>query len=219
MIIYCDGACRGNPGAGGWSFVCFDHHGREIFYDGGSEDNTTNNRMELIAAIMACEYASFRGLYSGKRKQEKEEAPEKREGVEIWTDSQYVQKGITEWVVRWKNNNWRGSKGPIKNVELWQRLDAVSQYLQPKWSWVKGHSGDEKNDRADFLAQQYADLAKPAAKKVSSNTKTSDKIYLSVPFSEKEEAKKCGARWDPKEKKWFVLKLSDSVKKWLKNSH
>ena len=133
--IFTDGACSGNPGPGGWGAVLrWDGHEREIC---GGERQTTNNRMELMAAIMALE-----GL---KR-------PVK---VRIHTDSQYVKNGITEWIHSWKRKGWKtADKKPVKNVDLWQRLEAAIERHDVKWHWVRGHSGHADNERADELARR-----------------------------------------------------------------
>jgi ribonuclease HI len=133
--IYTDGACKGNPGIGGWGAVLkYAGHEREIF---GGEKLTTNNRMELLAAI--------RALESLKR-------PCK---VHLYTDSQYVQKGISEWLSAWKMRNWRTSdKKPVKNEDLWKMLDQLTQHHEIEWCWVRGHSGHSDNERADQLANR-----------------------------------------------------------------
>ena len=133
--IYTDGACSGNPGPGGWGAVLrWKGKERELF---GGETDTTNNRMELMAAIMALE--------SLKRAVK----------VRLWTDSVYVKDGITEWIHGWKKNGWRTSaKKPVKNVDLWQRLDAALAQHDVEWRWVKGHAGHPENERADELARK-----------------------------------------------------------------
>ena len=130
--IYTDGACKGNPGDGGWGALITDGlENKEIY---GGEKNTTNNRMELMAVIMAIE------------------SIEKEQKITIFTDSTYVQKGISEWIVNWKRNGWKSSnKQPVKNQDLWMRLDGSNSSLIT-WEWVKGHSGHIENDRADYLA-------------------------------------------------------------------
>jgi len=136
--IFTDGACRGNPGPGGWGAVLRYNSTEKIL--SGAEVATTNNRMELMAAIMALE--------SLKR-------PCK---VALTTDSKYVRDGITEWIGNWKKRGWKtANKSPVKNLELWQRLDKVSQQHQVKWHWVKGHAGHPENERADQLANQAID--------------------------------------------------------------
>ena len=133
--IYTDGACSGNPGPGGWGAVLrWKGKERELF---GGETDTTNNRMELMAAIVALE--------SLKRAVK----------VRLWTDSVYVKDGITEWIHGWKKNGWRTSaKKPVKNVDLWQRLDAALAQHDVEWRWVKGHAGHPENERADELARK-----------------------------------------------------------------
>ncbi|MCF6281286.1 MAG: ribonuclease HI [Candidatus Polarisedimenticolaceae bacterium] len=131
--IYTDGACKGNPGPGGWgALLRYNEHEKEL---SGGERETTNNRMELMAVI--------RALESLKRPSE----------VLITTDSQYVMKGITQWINNWKRNGWRtAAKKPVKNADLWQELDQFVKQHQVKWAWVKGHSGHAENERADALA-------------------------------------------------------------------
>jgi len=132
--IFTDGACRGNPGPGGWGAL-LRYGGKEKTLRGG-ERLTTNNRMELMAAISALEEL--------KR-------PCK---VELTTDSKYVMQGITEWLANWKKRNWKtAARQPVKNVDLWQRLDAATQRHEINWQWVKGHKGHPENERADELAR------------------------------------------------------------------
>ena len=135
VVIYTDGACRGNPGPGGWGAVLLSGaHEREIW---GGEAATTNNRMELTAAIEALE------------------ALKRPCRVEMHTDSKYVQSGITEWLPRWKARGWKtASKDPVKNEDLWRRLDAARLRHTVDWRWVKGHAGHELNERADALARR-----------------------------------------------------------------
>lgn len=131
--IFTDGACRGNPGPGGWGAV-LRYHGVEKTLN-GAERLTTNNRMELMAAIMALE------------------ALRKPCKVELTTDSQYLRKGITEWLANWKRRGWRtADKSPVKNIDLWQRLEAAAAPHQVAWHWVKGHAGHPENELADQLA-------------------------------------------------------------------
>jgi ribonuclease HI len=134
--IYTDGACKGNPGIGGWgALLVYNEQSIEIF-DGELE--TTNNRMELKAVIEALNHATSMN-----------------DNVQIYTDSSYVQKGIQEWILNWKKNGWRSSnKKPVKNQDLWQELDTLNSSLKVEWFWVKGHAGHPGNERADFLANE-----------------------------------------------------------------
>ena len=143
--IYTDGGCSGNPGPGGWAYVIVGTGGEGesalLAEKWGAEKSTTNNRMELQAVI-----AALRVLGSMSLGDEK---------VTLYTDSQYVQKGITEWIRNWKRNFWRTSdKKPVKNQDLWQELDALAASLPVTWAWVKGHAGNEYNERCDALAQK-----------------------------------------------------------------
>ena len=132
--IYTDGACSGNPGPGGWGAVILDQDDKQKNIS-GSEKNTTNNRMELLAAIMSLK----------KIKTNSE--------VVIFTDSTYVQNGITEWMKNWKKNGWKNSsKKPVKNNDLWEKLDKLCEANSVSWKWVKGHSTNEFNNLADELA-------------------------------------------------------------------
>jgi len=135
VVIYTDGACRGNPGPGGWgAILMFGDREREVF---GGDTATTNNRMELTAAIEA--------LTALNRPCQ----------VELHTDSQYLRRGITEWLSIWKGRGWRTmSKGAVKNEDLWRRLDEARARHDVDWRWVKGHSGDPLNERADALARR-----------------------------------------------------------------
>ena len=135
VVVHTDGACSGNPGPGGWgAILVWGDHRRELC---GGESETTNNRMELLAAISA--------LDALKR-------PVK---VELHTDSSYLKDGITKWIHGWKRNGWRtADKREVKNVDLWQRLDALASKHDINWHWVKGHAGDADNERADELARQ-----------------------------------------------------------------
>ena len=140
LFAFTDGACSGNPGPGGWGVVLQARNDQEIVKErqlnGGAAD-TTNNQMELMAAISALE------------------ALEHASTITIMTDSTYVKNGITGWVHGWKRNGWRTSnKKPVKNVELWQRLDSVQEQHSVNWQWVKGHAGHPENERADELARQ-----------------------------------------------------------------
>jgi ribonuclease HI len=132
--VFTDGACSGNPGPGGWGAI-LRWRGQERELHGG-EAATTNNRMELMAAIMALETL--------KRPMT----------VDLYTDSQYVRQGITEWMLKWKKNGWKtADKKPVKNAELWARLDEAASRHQVKWHWVRGHAGHPENERADELAR------------------------------------------------------------------
>lgn len=136
--IFTDGACRGNPGPGGWGAL-LRFNGKEKTLK-GSETDTTNNRMELTAAIMALE------------------ALTRPCDVNLTTDSKYVMQGITEWMANWKKRNWKtAAKKPVKNVDLWQRLDAATTQHTIDWHWVKGHTGHAENERADELANEAID--------------------------------------------------------------
>jgi ribonuclease HI len=134
VIIHTDGACSGNPGPGGYgAILTFGTHEKEVK---GGEAHTTNNRMELMGAIAALE------------------ALTKPCRVELHTDSKYVQDGISKWIHGWKRNGWRtADKKPVKNVDLWKRLDAALDHQDVHWHWVKGHAGHEMNERADALAR------------------------------------------------------------------
>ena len=138
VIIYTDGACRGNPGPGGWgALIKFDNAQKEIF---GGQNNATNNQMELSAAI--------EGLSTLKEPC----------NVTLFTDSKYVMDGITQWIQNWKKNNWKtAAKKEVKNKDLWQKLDQLMTYHHVQWQWVKGHSGDPGNEKADRLANKGID--------------------------------------------------------------
>jgi ribonuclease HI len=140
VTIYTDGACKGNPGPGGWgAWLASDGHEKELC---GGEAVTTNNRMELTAVIEA--------LASLKRPC----------AVTIYTDSEYVRKGITEWMRGWKSRGWRTADGkPVKNLDLWQKLEQTAALHRVDWRWVKGHAGDPGNERADALANRGVTLA------------------------------------------------------------
>ena len=136
--LYTDGACRGNPGPGGWGALLRTNGVEKTLK--GSEPNTTNNRMELMAAIM--------GLQALTRPCD----------VSVYTDSQYVRQGMTEWLAGWKRRGWRNSKNePVKNVDLWQQLEVAASTHKVRWHWVKGHSGHPDNDRVDALANEAID--------------------------------------------------------------
>ncbi len=134
MVIYTDGACSGNPGPGGWgALLRYGEHEKELY--GGQAEPTTNNRMELTAPIMALESLT------------------RRSTVLLYTDSSYVRNGITSWIHGWRRNGWQTSeRKPVKNADLWQRLDAAVGEHDVEWHWVKGHAGDPGNERADRLA-------------------------------------------------------------------
>jgi ribonuclease HI len=138
VVIYTDGACRGNPGPGGWGVVLsYKGANKELF---GGEKATTNNRMELMAAIQALE------------------ALTKPCTVKLHTDSKYVLQGITEWLPNWKKRQWRtANNAPVKNEDLWRRLDIAGQIHTVEWIWVKGHAGNSGNEQADALANQGID--------------------------------------------------------------
>ncbi len=141
LKIWTDGSCLGNPGPGGWAFIAT--NGQETAERSGGEPDTTNNRMELTAVI--------RALNAARHHTE----------VEIHTDSQYVKNGMQVWLARWKNNNWKGaSNKPVKNKELWQQLDTISQDKKIHWVWVKGHAGNAMNERVDELARTAAEKLK-----------------------------------------------------------
>ena len=138
VTIYTDGACRGNPGPGGWgALLIFEEHEKEIF---GGVEETTNNRMELHACIEALGRLS------------------RRCRVRVFTDSTYVRNGIQSWLGNWKNNNWKTSaKKPVKNRDLWKQLDQLAARHDIEWRWVKGHAGNPGNERADRLANKGID--------------------------------------------------------------
>lgn len=136
--VYTDGSCLGNPGNGGWAFVVINE--KDISYRAGFERNTTNNQMELMAAIKAIEFL------------------DKYNDINLNTDSNYVRQGITNWILNWKRNNWKTStKKAVKNRELWERLDNLNVSKNIIWSWVKAHNVDEFNNQVDQLARQAAE--------------------------------------------------------------
>ncbi|SMN16383.1 Ribonuclease HI [uncultured Candidatus Thioglobus sp.] len=139
IIIYTDGGCRGNPGIGGWGvWLRYGDHDKKLK---GSEKDTTNNRMELMAAIKALEAIKSKDI-----------------DIDLFTDSKYVMNGINDWIKGWKAKGWKtAAKKPVKNVDLWQRLDTLNASHTVHWHWVKGHSGDEGNEMADELANQAMD--------------------------------------------------------------
>ncbi|MCK5648616.1 MAG: ribonuclease HI [Gammaproteobacteria bacterium] len=135
IYIYTDGACKGNPGRGGWGVLMVYKETEKEFF--GGEQETTNNRMEMTAAI--------KGLIQLKRPCE----------VVLTTDSQYLRKGITEWITNWKKRGWKtASKQPVKNMDLWKQLDELVKQHEITWHWVKGHSGHAENEKADELANK-----------------------------------------------------------------
>ena len=135
VVIHTDGACSGNPGPGGWGAILeFGDHSKELK---GGESHTTNNRMELLAAISALEALKRPCL------------------VDVHTDSQYLRTGITTWINQWKRNGWRtADRKPVKNVDLWQRLDGLLERHRVRWHWLRGHAGHALNERADELARE-----------------------------------------------------------------
>ena len=137
ISIYTDGACSGNPGIGGWGVVILIDNKNPIYLNGGQIE-TTNNRMELVAAIKAVTYFN-----------------EKKE-LTIFTDSKYLKDGIESWIHKWKNNGWKtANKKPVKNKDLWIELDNEIDKHNVTWNWVKGHANNEFNEKADFLARKY----------------------------------------------------------------
>ncbi|PHR61700.1 MAG: ribonuclease HI [Robiginitomaculum sp.] len=137
LVIYTDGACSGNPGPGGWgALLQFGSRTKELW---GGEPDTTNNRMEMMAAIQAIE--SLKPDFQGQ--------------ITLWTDSVYLQKGITEWIHGWKRRGWKkADRKPVINKDLWQRLDAIVEGKNIEWKWVKGHAGVAGNEAADELARR-----------------------------------------------------------------
>jgi len=141
ITIYTDGACSGNPGIGGWGAVILENNKEDIFLNGGN-DNTTNNQMELTAAIEALRYF------------------EDRQTITLITDSKYVKDGIQSWIQNWKKNGWKTAvKKPVKNKELWVELDQLISRHTISWEWVKGHAGNTHNEKADYLARRYIEEA------------------------------------------------------------
>ena len=139
IVIYTDGGCRGNPGIGGWGvWLRYGNHDKKLK---GHEKDTTNNRMELLAAIKALEVIKSKDI-----------------SIDLFTDSKYVMHGINDWIKGWKAKGWKtAAKKPVKNVDLWQRLDTLNETHMVHWHWVKGHSGNVGNDMADELANQAMD--------------------------------------------------------------
>ena len=135
--IYTDGACSGNPGIGGWGVVILSDNNNPVFLNGGMQD-TTNNQMELQATIQALKYFN------------------KAKSLTLYTDSKYVKDGIQTWIIKWKQNGWKTSaKKPVKNKILWIQLDSLICKHEINWKWIRGHSGNENNEKADFLARSY----------------------------------------------------------------
>ena len=136
--VYTDGSCLGNPGNGGWAFIIINK--KDICYRSGFERNVTNNKMELMAAIKAIEFLN------------------KYQDINLNTDSNYVKQGITNWIYNWKKNDLKtSSKKPVKNKELWERLDKLNLRKNIKWEWVKAHNIDEFNNKVDLLARKSAE--------------------------------------------------------------
>ena len=141
ITIYTDGACSGNPGIGGWGVVILENNKEDTFLNGGN-DNTTNNRMELTAAIEALKYFEY------------------SQTITLITDSKYVKDGIQSWIQNWKKNGWKtAAKKPVKNKELWIELDQLISRHTISWEWVKGHDGNVYNEKADYLARRYIEEA------------------------------------------------------------
>lgn len=151
IVIHTDGACSGNPGPGGWGALMQAFEGAEMVRERelkGGEAETTNNRMELVAAIEALETLS------------------RPSAVRVVTDSAYVKGGVTQWIAGWKRNGWKtAAKKPVKNQDLWERLDAAAARHEIDWEWIKGHAGHEENERADKLARDGMAPFKPEKKK------------------------------------------------------
>ena len=138
VAVYTDGACSGNPGVGGWGVVILLKKNKKPVYLNGGQLKTTNNQMELMAAIRALAYF------------------DNSTNVSLFTDSKYVKDGIESWIANWKKNGWRTtSKKPVKNKELWVELDSQISKHNITWKWVKGHAGDRYNEKADFLARRF----------------------------------------------------------------
>ena len=137
IVVYTDGACSGNPGIGGWGAVILVSENDPVYLHGGSKQ-TTNNQMELKAAIKVLQYFK------------------EPQDIKLYTDSKYVMNGIESWIINWKKNGWKTvAKKPVKNKEMWEELDVQISKHSIRWEWVKGHDGNEHNEMADFLARKY----------------------------------------------------------------
>uniref|UniRef100_A0A7C3IJE8 Ribonuclease H n=1 Tax=Gracilinema caldarium TaxID=215591 RepID=A0A7C3IJE8_9SPIR len=142
VLVFTDGGCSGNPGPGGWAYLIVSESQGVIDEKWGAERLTTNNRMELSAAVAALEAVLANSSLRSSP-------------ITLYTDSQYVQKGISTWILGWKRNGWKTSnKDPVKNQDLWQKLDQLGNSLHVEWRWVKGHAGHEYNERVDKLTQE-----------------------------------------------------------------
>lgn len=140
IAVYTDGGCHGNPGVGGWACVIIDGENEKIL--SGGEEHTTNNRMELSAAINALSAISENSTWRASQ-------------IKIFSDSQYVKNGITSWIKNWKKNGWKtAAKKPVLNQDLWQKLDSLCAALNVEWTWVKGHAGNKYNEMCDALCQK-----------------------------------------------------------------
>jgi len=152
IIVYTDGGCKGNPGPGGWAYVMrFGERYREC---SGAETATTNNKMELTAVIMALSFLLERIEAVSRPRGDGKPAPSgwTNAPIIIFTDSMYVKNGISSWIVEWKKRGWKtAAKKPVMNQELWQRLDALCQRMNPRFEWVEGHAGNPDNERCDAL--------------------------------------------------------------------
>ena len=143
LHVYTDGACSGNPGPGGWAYVIVDPEDGRNYYDYGPENDTTNNRMELLAVIKALEITDSTAE------------------LIVYIDSMYVKSGITTWIKSWKNNGWKtANRKPVKNQDLWMQLDGLVSDRCIAWQWVKGHSGNKWNEKVDSLAQAAIQMRK-----------------------------------------------------------
>jgi len=195
-----------------------------VLYDGsvlvteqsGGEKHTTNNRMELLAAICALDYCVLRAAY-----QPNKDAPSitSEPDIVIHTDSQYVKNGITQWLENWAANGWRSRSGPVKNQDLWEQLYELNKSLNVRWEWVRGHDGNTGNERADILcttaAKTIQNRERGAEKRQKTIQANKTRLYLNVPFADKEAAKGLGARWDADKKKWYCdSKKADVFEKW-----